>query len=958
MDSPRTLLLTDIVDSTALAARLGAEATAALWAAHDAMARALVRAWRGREVGRSDGFLLLFEHPSDALGFAFAYHAALVALPTPLQARVGLHAGPVRLRENSALDRSLGATPFEVDGIALPLAARVGALALGGQTLATLDALAAVPPEACFRRHFGHWRLQGIDAPIELYGVTPSAASPGPGPPPDAAKAYRVSRQGDTWVPVREIANNLPAERDAFFGRNELLRDIAERFTAGARLVTLQAIGGIGKTRAALRFARAYLGDYPGGAWFCDLAQVTTLDGINHALARALELPLAGADPVAHLGAALRGRGRCLVVLDNFEQVVSAAEPSVGRWMAAAPQVDFLVTSREQLGIAGEQVLPVAPLGQADAIALFLARAASAGANAASIGVQRELAALVDTLDRLPLAIELAAARTVLMTPADMLARIKDRFKLLASAGGRLDRQATLRATIDWSWDLLEAAERQALAQLSVFEGGFDLRAAEAVIDLSTCSPAPWAGDVLHALLRKSLLRRTAANRFEMLRSVQDYAAERLATLGDVAGGQRGAMQRHWRHFATFSEADATAARCADTDNLLAACQRAAATEPAQAVATLNAAWAALQRVGPFRAVLPLVEAIEANPLALERTDCTIDRVMGGALYLLGHTDGARERWTSCLARAKAAHDTDTQVLAICQLAELHMSHGDYPAAEAALESALPPARTSPDRGVLIRTLNHLGTLRLELSQWDRAQGDTDEALALAEQIGDRRWMGGLHGNLGTIAHSQGRLAEARGHYEAALSMAQDVGDRQWEGNNRCNLGLLLHEIGNDAAARAELEQSLQLARSFGYVRLEATVRCNLGIVIEALGDRAGAARCYEESVAAARVLGDPRIEAQFRGYWGLCLARQGAAAEAESCLQQAINLLQGLDDPLSLGVVECQHAISAALAGNRTGWQLALASAESLLMPLGLGADAEASRLLAEARSAGLTGC
>ena len=950
MSSSRTLLLTDVVDSTALNERLGTQAMAAVWAAHDATARTLLRQWRGREVGRSDGFLLLFDAGADAIGFAFAYHHALAELPTPLRARVGVHTGPVQLRENSALDRSLGATPFEVDGIALPLAARVAALALGGQTLATADAVQPLPAQACTRHSFGHWRLKGIDAPVQLFGLTESPASTNPGPPIDTPKAYRVVRVADAWRPARATPHNLPAERDAFFNRHELLQDIAGHFEAGARLVTLLATGGIGKTRAALHFAQAYLGDYPGGAWFCDLSQARALDAITHALAHALDVPLAQADPVPRLGAALHGRGPCLVIFDNFEQLVREAEPSLGRWMSAAPQAHFLVTSREQLGITGEQALPVAPLGPADAAALFRARAAAAGATDACTGSDADIGALVDTLDRLPLAIELAAARTPLMTPADMLARIKDRFKLLASSGGRHDRQATLRATIDWSWELLDAAERLALAQLSVFEGGFTLRAAEAVLELSPCHPAPWAGDVLHSLLRKSLVRRGAGHRFELLRSVQDYAAERLAATADAAGGQPGALRRHWRHFAGYDEAAATAERCADADNLVAACARAAATEPEQALAALNGAWAALQRVGPFRAVLPLVQAIESGPMRAPRPS-TIDRVMGSALTLLGDRDGARARWSACLALASAQHDINTQVLATCQLADLNMTRGDHPSAEAALESALPLARGAADPAVLLRVLNHLGTLRLELSQWDRAWRDTSEALALAHQLGDRRWQGGLHGNLGTIAQSQGRLSEAQTHYEAALSMAQDVGDRSWEGNNRCNLGLLLHEVGNDSGARAELEQALHIARSVGYLRLEATARCNLGIVLESLGDRLGAARCYEASVATAQALGDPRIEAQFRGYWGLCLAHLGNAANAEACLHQAVSRLEPLGDPLSLAVLQCQCALAASLAGHAPAWQKHLARAEALLAPLALGAEAEAMRLLAQAR-------
>jgi class 3 adenylate cyclase len=290
MSDTFALLLTDIVDSTRLNDELGDAVMAPLWAAHDSAARELVRAWRGREIGRSDGFLLLFEQAADALGFALAYHRRLATLEVPLRSRVGLHVGPVTLRLNAQADQAQGATPFEVDGIALPVAARVMAAAAAGQTLLSAAAVQALGPGPQALLSHGHWRLKGVSEPVELFEV----GDPGApfAPPEDSAKAYRVVQVGGTWMPVRELPNSLPAERDSFVGRQDALQALARCFDDGTRLVTLLGIGGIGKTRLALRHARGWLGDYPGGAWFCDLSAARSVDGIVHAVAQGLEVPL------------------------------------------------------------------------------------------------------------------------------------------------------------------------------------------------------------------------------------------------------------------------------------------------------------------------------------------------------------------------------------------------------------------------------------------------------------------------------------------------------------------------------------------------------------------------------------------------------------------------------------------------------------------------------------------
>jgi class 3 adenylate cyclase len=326
------LLFTDAVDSTLTTQRLGDERALALWTEHDRRARDLLRRHHGREIDRADGFLLLFDSAADAARHALDYHAAMAELG--LAARAGLHVGPVVLRPASAADIALGAKPVEVEGLAKPLAARVMAMARGGQTLlsaAARQALEGTGLDAATQiRSHGHYRLKGIAEPVEVFelGTLPQCSFT---PPADADKSYRVVRSGDLWQPAREIPRHLPAERDAFVGRGADLQAIARHFDEGARLLTLLGPGGTGKTRLAVRYGQAWLGDWPGGVWFCDLAEASTVDGIHYAVGSALGVRLGAGDAAAQLAEAIAGRGRCLVVLDNFEQVASHAAATIGR---------------------------------------------------------------------------------------------------------------------------------------------------------------------------------------------------------------------------------------------------------------------------------------------------------------------------------------------------------------------------------------------------------------------------------------------------------------------------------------------------------------------------------------------------------------------------------------------------------------------------------------------------
>jgi predicted ATPase/class 3 adenylate cyclase len=952
MSDPVALLLTDLVDSAGLAQRLGDVEMGRLWAAHDRIARDLLKGRRGREIDKTDGFLLLFGAARDALAYALDYHRALSELNPPLQARAGLHVGALTLRETPQADVALGAKPVEADGISKPIAARVMSAARGGQTLLTraaMDALGPVPQRAVSH---GHWLVKGLPEPIELFEVGDDSAPFTP--PPDAEKVYRVVRHGDIWLPAREVRHNLPAERDAFVGRRSNLQELARRFDQGARLVSVLGIGGCGKTRLATRYGWTWMGDYPGGVWFCDLAPARTLEGLFSAVAQGLEVPLGQDDPLVQLGHAIAGRGRCLLILDNFEQISRHAEATLGRWLERAAQANFLVTTREVLGIPGEEALALAPLPVAEGEALFLRRTAATrrdfqpGPNDLSA-----IATLVRLLDGLPLAIELAAARTRTLDPQALLARMSERFKLLASSGGRLDRQATLRATFDWSWDLLSPAEKMALAQLSVFEGGFSLEAAEGVIDLDALPSAPWPLDVIHSLVDKSFVRPQGQGRFDLLVSVQAYADEHLRSDGRYPGSGPAALataqSRHAAWFARLGPQRATDQGCIELDNLVAACRRAAQQGDAgAATGTLEGAWAALALRGPFQVGAELAEMLSAMPALPDREAARVHAVRGSALAAIGRRGPAADALEQALRHAQQVADRACEAAASSALATLHARQGRFELALAEHAQALALARGAADPGLECTALNGLGGVHFEQSQLELAQQHWDAALVLARWARLRRWEGRVLGNLGNLHANRGDMAEAQRCCEAALQVARELGDRKSEGNSLANLAMLHQLQSRPAEATQAGQAAVHLAQQLGHPQLACVAMCNLGLAQGELGDAATAEAHFEAALQLARDLSDRRAEGQILGYLGQARARRGDTAVALRLLDEGQQLLKSMADPLSLAMLLCCRSEAEALAGYRAAARLARDEAAQLAAAAGAGPASELGQALA----------
>ena len=546
-----------------------------------------------------------------------------------------------------------------------------------------------------------------------------------------------------------------------------------------------------------------------------------------------------------------------------------------------------------------------------------------------------------------------------------MLQRMGERFKLLAARHGRLDRQATMLATLDWSLELLSVAERAVLMQLAVFDGGFEIADAEAVVNPGTgtgtgtgTGAGAWVPDLLQALLEKSLLRSLHGDRLGMLRTVRDYASGQLAAARTAEG--RDALRvpvddgehadpelRHARHYAGLSEADATRGRGVELDNLVVACRRAAHWGWPEAVPLLARAWAVLRLTGPFQAAVALASSVQTMPLNAGQ-QALVHRVLGAAHLLLGEVALARHHAQAAADGAWAVSDLATWGEAECLLAQMDLTAGAQDIARPRLQAVLESTAGRDLPAVRFMALSGVANLHFGQSRWQGARMAYEEALGIAEALSHRRWQGGTRGNLGMVARSEGRREDARRHWQTGLLFAEDVGDRQWAGNTHCNLGLLLHEMGESDTGRAHLAQALELARAIGHWRLEATSLCNIGLIDEAGGRLAEARDALTAAVACADAGGDVRLAAQARGYLGMTLAalRDGPAALAEG--QLAVDTLAAQGDPSALALALLQLARTQAMLGLQAPSRQAAEAARALIGAHGLGQDPEVASLLA----------
>jgi predicted ATPase/DNA-binding winged helix-turn-helix (wHTH) protein/Tfp pilus assembly protein PilF len=753
-----------------------------------------------------------------------------------------------------------------------------------------------------------------------------------------------------------ERTHSLPAEVDTFVGRASILSTLSSAFGAGRRVVSVVGTGGVGKTRLAHRFGWTCLSDFPGGVWFCDLSAARTLDGIAHAVARGLDVPVGGVDPVAYLSRVISERGECLVILDNFEQVARHATATLSQWAERASRARFLVTTRELLGVPGEHVVKLGPLDAEDATTLFLERANAAEAEFSPTADDRPtILRIARLLDCLPLAIELAAARIRVLPPRSLLERMDQGLTILPSGRARAQRHATLRATFDWSWDLLEPREQVALAQLSVFEGGFTVEAAEAVLDLSAFGSEDSSIDVVQGLADKSLVRRSSARRFLLLDTIKAYSSERLETDPTCGGpaAARSARARHYRYFANVSEAQATAERGVEIDNLVAAGRRAVEDDDAQsAVGALMHAWEVLVRTGPYREAFELAESVQSVRGLKDSQRSIAHWVAGMALSFLGRGGEAKTRFESGLAESRASGDRRAEGLLRRGLAEQLAIEGAIEEALANAREALMIAQELDDRSLQCNALNRLGAVLGRAGRPTAAKASYTDALRLASETGDRRMQGVLFGNLGIVNQDLGELEEARSLYEQSLAIALELGDRQGESAERGNLADVKLEQGAVEEARVQYEAAMTIGRFLGHARSEYASRHGLGNVFLAKGDHGAAGEQYRLAAELAHEAGDRRVEGRMLSKLGLSLARLAEHAEAQDRFTTAEALLSTVSDPVSLVELYCRWTESALLAGDSAKGDELIERAEKAARAVALPRPAPLELMLRRVRS------
>jgi predicted ATPase len=510
---------------------------------------------------------------------------------------------------------------------------------------------------------------------------------------------------------------------------------------------------------------------------------------VARAILDALEIPESGQDPEEAVVAALAG-SELLLVVDNFEQVLAAA-PTVARLLEAAPRLRVIVTSRAPLHIAAEREFPVPPLAEDEAAELFVDRAQAANPDfALSEQNAAAVAELCARLDGLPLAIELAAARTKILPPATLLSRLENRLELLT--GGRRDaprHQQTLRMTLDWSYDLLEPDVQRLFARLGVFAGGCTLESAEAVC----------GGEVLEglaALVDESLMRQreTAGGepRFSMLEIVREYAVGRLAAAGEVAELRR----KHLEHFVGFAEE----------------------AEP-QLLAGDQVAW--LARLENEHDNLR-----DALAFALETGDSSAALRLVFGVRIFWHSHGHLAEGRQALESAIAATGdvpSDMRANALNMVGILAGEQGDFDAARVSFEAALEEARAVGSTRTISRALTNLANLAWFSGDLETARDLFKESIEYFASIGDIRGEALVKENLGLMALTAGEVPEAVTWLTAALDLARDGGDDLEIAAASRSLGAAMIELGDAAQATKLLAESLVLARELGDAHSTAT---------------------------------------------------------------------------------------------------------------------------------------
>lgn len=909
--------------------------------------------------GPSDVFVAAFRRANDALACCRAIlhpESDIAALSGAARLRIALDTAEVEPDENRPMSSVLD------HGLTVLRAARAGQI-LCAEVTATLLHRASEPD--VLLRDLGIHLIQGRPWPERLFCIEYPGMPVENRPPLNVRAAF---------------PGNLPVPLTRFIGRADALEELCalllpeanlDSISTGpdrpsgarcARLLTLTGPGGSGKTRLALEIARRLMEPLCGTVWFVPLADVNEPEGILPAIQEARRLPVSRrTDLLEQIVDSLSGRP-ALLVLDNFEQllepsaqdgVAAKSEKAVGcikTLLEALPALRVLITSRQRLNMAGEREYPTPPLTlpknemdekeemdekdvstllQSESVRLFLDRAQDARPDflltAADVA---EVAALCRQLEGIPLGIEIAAARTAVLTPRQIREEVEQRRSLLPSLNRPANsRHKTLRATLEWTYRLLPPAQQRFFALLSVFRGSWSLEAAEHVSaetadsgDLRGALEPAGAHDPVHALDALAQLRDfsligakelSGEMRFSMLDIMREYAAEQLDSADSHFYQKRHAqfyvrLANRWESARQAGEtSDTVRLMEPDLENFRSALAWSLASEPGLALSLARPMAAFWKMRGHWAEGREMLERVaktirDPEPAAYARllNDCALI-----ACYL-GDRAGAHARLQQSHVLATASGNPRIQFETLTSMGIVASYQADRPAAQQHFEAALELARALEDRSGIARLLNNLGLLAVYRHDDGAARPLLEESLEIARAIGEPGGIGSALQNLGMVAVHQGEYATARQLFEEALVLQRSEGDRFRTALALNGLAMARFAEADIEGAAPLLEESLALRREIGDRLGISHSLHDLGLIEAARGDLAAAERHFFASLAVKREIGDQNGIAQTLTQRGEVARRNRQFSEACACYRES--LAHFLETDERHGAAEC----------------------------------------------------
>ncbi|MDL2334938.1 MAG: adenylate/guanylate cyclase domain-containing protein [Chloroflexota bacterium] len=743
-----TFLFTDIEGSTRLLAELGPDGYATALAAHRGIVRTALGVHGGVEVDtQGDAFFIAFKDAESALQTAVEVQQA--SSSGPIRVRMGIHTGAPRVDAHGYVGKDVH------------LGARIAAAGHGGQILVSKQTrdLAGWP-----MTDLGEHRLKDFA---------------------DAVALYQLGDQ--PFPPLRTISNtNLPRPVSSFVGRDREVAEITAMLRDGARLLTLTGPGGTGKTRLSIEAATDLVAHFKAGVFWVPVASLRDPALVIETVARTLGAKGSLAEHI--------GEREMLLLVDNLEQVIEAA-PDLASVVESCPNLRLLTTSRELLRVRGEVEYPVQPLADQDAVELFVTRSGLVGDEA--------VLELCRRLDNLPLAVELAAARARVLSPAQIMERLSGRLDLLKGGRDVEARQQTLRAAIEWSHDLLDDDERRLFARLAVFRGGCTLEAAEDVAGADL--------DLLQSLVEKSLLRHSA-DRFWMLETIREFAAERFAQ-SVFADDLRSAHARFFLALAETAEPHLLAPRVRDFwcdrlesehDNLRAAIDYFQLQGEVEQGMRLAGAIAEFwdQRAHQQEALRRYSTLLEADERPAE---ARAKALAGGAMMASVCGDLARaERWAEEALQLYRRFDNQFGVAkSLWMLGYLRVEAGDLSTAQEMLSGAVNLLRRVGDETSLLWATRTLAFSYLTMGDLRRARPLHEENLRRSRETGDKALEAATLGGLSGIAVGEGRMRDAVEYERQSLGLIVHIGDVLMAISRLCNSAHVFAALGRaETAAR------------------------------------------------------------------------------------------------------------------------------------------------------------